>query len=145
MARYDKVDPISGSFRALLGAALTLTAGSFVGGVSLNASGKVIAGTGGQSGLVGVLVKNVAKGPISGWGTDLNGGTPNAYAPIGAQINDAVDVMTNGEIVDLDPAVFIPGSIVYVTSAGALTLTSTGNTKVGWTADAGRLIVRLGA
>lgn len=146
MATYDKVDPISGSFRAKLNAALTLTDGGFIGAVSLNASGRVVVGTAGQSGLVGVLVKNVGKGPIGAWSTSLDGGTPNSYAPIGARAGDAVDIMTNGEIVDLDPAVFTAGAKVYANADGSLTLTGgTGDIQIGWTVEAGRLIVRVAA
>lgn len=145
MARYDKYDPISGGFRAKLAAALTLTGGSFIGAVSLNSAGRAVVGTAGQSGLVGIVVKNVARGPVGQWGTSLAGGTPNANAPIGALAGDVVDVMTSGEIVDLDPAVFLAGIAVYATPAGALTATPTGNTKIGWTVEAGRLVVRVAA
>jgi hypothetical protein len=141
---YDKYEPLAGGFRAHLNAALTLVAGSFFGGVSLNASGLVVVGTGGQSGLVGVLVKNVAKGPVGAWGTDLQGGTPNAYAPIGAQAGDQVDIMTDGEIVGLDPAVFVAGTLVYTTPAGVITVAATaGNFLIGHTVEAGRLRVRV--
>jgi hypothetical protein len=145
MAKYDKVDPISGSFRALLGADLTLTNGS-IGpvAVSLNASGGVIVGTTGQSGLVGILVKNVAKGPVGPWGTSLQGGTPNQDAPIGARQGDAVDVMTNGEIVDLDTTAFPAGSKIYAATTGALSTTGgTGKFLIGVTVKAGRLVVRV--
>lgn len=146
MARYDKYEPIAGGFRARLNAALTLTAGSFMGAVSLNASGRVVVGTAGQSGFVGILVKNVAKGPIGQWGTDLAAGTPNAYAPIGAQAGDAVDIMTSGEIVDLDTTAFPAGTKIYANADGTLTTTGgTGDILVGWTVEAGRLIVRVAA
>jgi len=147
MARYDKYDPISGGFRARLNAALTLTNGSFMGGVSLNASGRVVVGSAGQSGPVGLLVKNVARGPVGQWGTALNGGTPNQNAPIGARVGDVVDIMTSGEIVDLDPAVFVAGSKVWAKADGTLEVGagSAGSFQVGWTVEAGRLIVRIAA
>jgi hypothetical protein len=144
MARYDKYEPLAGGFRALLGADLTLVNGG-VGPVlvSLNASGGVILGSAGQSGPVGIMVKNVAKGPVGPWGTSLQGGTPNQDAPIGARAGDAVDVMTNGEIVDLDPAVFLAGSKVYAATNGTLSLTGgAGKFLIGHTVKAGRLIVR---
>jgi hypothetical protein len=144
MARYDKYDPISGGFRARLNAALTLTNGGYFGGVSLNASGRVVAGTGGQTGLVGVLVKNVAKGPLGPWFTTTNG-TPNPYAPIGAQAGDAVDIMTNGEIVDIDKTAFPAGSKVYVHADGTIDTTGTAGTAIGYTVEAGRLVVRVAA
>lgn len=147
MARYDKYEPIAGGFRALLGAALTLTNGG-IGpvAVSLNASGRVVVGTAGQSGIVGVLVKNVARGPVGPWGTSLSGGTPNANAPIGAQAGDAVDVMTNGEIVDLDTTAFPAGSKIYAAADGTLSTTGgAGKFLIGFTVNAGRLVVRLAA
>jgi len=147
MARYDKYEPIAGGFRARLNAALTLTNGS-IGpvAVSLNATGKVVVGTAGQSGMVGVLVKNAAKGPVGSWGTNLLGGTPNAYAPVGAQAGDVVDIMTNGEIVDLDTDDFPAGTRFYAAADGSLSATAAeGSIPVGWTVEAGRLVVRVGA
>lgn len=144
MANYDKYDPISGGSRARLAAALTLTNGSFIGAVSLNASGRVVEGTAGQSGLFGILVKNVAKGPVGRWGTSLSGGTPNPNAPIGAMAGDAVDVMQHGDIVGLDTDDFPAGSIVYAVDDGTLTVTpATGDIPIGWTVEAGRLVVRV--
>lgn len=145
MAKYDKYEPIAGGFRALLGAALTLTDGG-IGpvGVSLNASGRVVVGTAGQSGFVGVLVKNVARGPVGPWGTSLSGGTPNPNAPIGAQQGDAVDIMTNGEIVDLDPTAFPAGRKVYAAANGVVSVTAAaGSIQIGHTVEAGRLVVRV--
>lgn len=144
MARYDKYEPLAGGFRALLGADLTLTNGS-IGPVlvSLNATGGVIVGSGGQSGPIGILVKNVAKGPVGPWGTSLSGGTPNADAPIGAKQGDAVDIMTNGEIVDLDTTAFPAGSKIYAATNGTLSATGgTGKFLIGHTVKAGRLVVR---
>ena len=146
MASYDKYDPIAGGFRAKLAAALTLTNGG-IGpvAVSLNASGQVVVGTAGQTGAVGVLIKNVARGPIGAWGTSMQG-TANANAPIGAQAGDVVDIMTSGEIVDLDPAVFVAGTKWYAAADGTLSATAgTGKVLVGWTVNAGRLVVRIGA
>lgn len=145
MAKYDKYEPIAGGFRALLGAALTLTNGG-IGpvAVSLNASGRAVVGTAGQSGIVGVLVKNVAKGPVGPWGTSLSGGTPNANAPIGAQAGEVVDIMTNGEIVDLNPTVFVAGTKFYAAADGTISATGgTGKYLIGFTVEAGRLVVRL--
>lgn len=146
MAKYDKYEPLAGGFRARLNAALSLTSGS-IGpvGVSLNSSGKVVVGTAGQSGLVGILVKNVARGPVGAWGTSLHGGTPHASAPIGAQAGDVVDIMTNGEIVDLDKTAYPAGTKFYARGDGSLvTAADVGNIPVGFTVEAGRLIVRIG-
>lgn len=145
MARYDKYEPIAGGFRAKLAAALTLTNGG-IGpiSVSLDASGHAVVGTAGNSGgPVGILVKNVSRGPILQYGTDLAGGLPNAYAPIGAQAGDVVDIMTSGEIVDLDPTVFVAGTAFYSHADGSITATSTSGTKIGFTVEAGHLIVRV--
>lgn len=147
MARYDKYDPIANGSRAKLAAALTLTNGEFgPKAVSLNAAGKVVVGTAGQSGLFGILVKNAGKGPVGAWATSLNSGTPNPYAPVGTAANDVVDVMQSGDIVDLDPAVFVAGSKVYAAADGTLSLTTgTGKFVIGWTVEAGRLVVRIPA
>lgn len=151
MARYDKYDPISGGFRAPLAANLTLTNGEFgPKGVSLNTSGRVVVGTAGSSGLVGVLVKNGAHAP---WISTTAGptGTVNPATPIGCMAGDVVDVMTNGEIVDLVATGgngitgLAAGQPIYTTSAGDLTNVATGNTKVGYTVESNRLIVRVAA
>jgi len=144
MARYDKYEPLSGGFRAHLASALTLTGGS-IGpvGVSLNASGLAVVGTGGQSGLVGVLVKNASRGPVTQFQTDPSAGIPNAYAPIGAQAGDVVDIMTSGEIVDLDITAFPAGTTMYTHADGSINATATAGTKIGYTVEAGRLVVRV--
>lgn len=149
MPRYDKYEPIAGGFRAKLAANLSLTNGS-IGpvGVSLNASGRVVVGTAGQSGFVGILVKNAAKGPVGAWGTSLSGGTPNANAPIGAMAGDVVDIMTSGEIVDLDETAFPAGTAFFVDATGALVASGDaeeGDIPIGHTVNAGRLVVRVAA
>ena len=140
MARYDKYDPISGGFRAKLAANLSLTDGSFIGGVSLDSSGRVVPGTGGQTGIVGVVVKNAARQPIAPFAGGM--GAPNPNAPIGAMAGDVVDIMTSGEIVDLDTTNFPAGTAIYAGASGKLSNNNTG-TKVGWTVEDGRLVVRL--
>jgi len=145
MARYDKYDPISGGFRAPLAANLTLTNGNFgPKAVSLNSSGKVVVGTTGTSGLVGILVKNAARGP---WGpTITSGGTPNAATAMGCMANDIVDVMTSGEIVDLTGSGITglaAGQPIYATAAGDLTNVPTSAIKVGFIVEANRMIVRV--
>lgn len=145
MTAYDKYDPISGGSRAKLAAALPLTDGGFFGAVSLNAAGKVVPGTAGQSGLIGVLVKNVARGPVQRFDLSLQSGTPNPNAPIGAMANDVVDIMQHGDIVDLDKTTFPAGSKVYTNAAGVISTTSAaGSIQIGWTVEAGRLVVRVG-
>lgn len=117
MARYDKYDGKAGGFRALLAEAITATSGASstnqIGiplGVGLNSSGNVVRGAG-ATGVIGVLVVDSAKA-----------------------IGNAVDVMTNGEIVDLDEAAFDPGVIYYaVAGTGVINTTNTG-ARVGVTA-----------
>lgn len=148
MARYDKYDPISGGFRAPLAANLTLTNGEFgPKAVSLDVNGRVVVGTAGTSGLVGIVVKNAARTP---WTTATVGpqGTPNAATAIGAMAGDIVDVMTSGEIVSLVGAGITglaAGQPIYATPAGDLTNVATANIKVGYTVEADRFIVRVAA
>lgn len=143
MAKYDKYEPIAGGFRAKLGAALPLTNGGFFGAVSLNSTGRALVGNSGQTGIVGVTVKNVARGPVGPWGLSLEG-TPNANAPIGAQPNDVIDIMTSGEIVDLDKTVFIAATKFYAKADGSISATGgTGSVPIGHTVEAGRLVVRI--
>jgi len=139
---YDKYDPISGGFRARLAADLTLTNGSFVGGVSLNASGRVVVGAAGQTGLVGVVVKNAARGPVGQYAALPGAVNPNA--PIATTAGSAVDVITSGEIVGLDTTAFPAGTKIYANNTtGVLSTTSAGGTQIGHTVEAGRLIVRV--
>lgn len=144
MARYDKYDPISGGFRAPLAADLTFDAAGEFGPkvVSLNASGRVVVGTAGQSGAVGVLVKNVPLYPNLG---NIPGAV-NAGVPIGGKAGDIVDIMTQGEIVDV---ALVAGTAYYGASNGDLTATApaagTAGSKVGFTVEAGRLVVRFGS
>lgn len=115
-ARIDKYDPISGGFRAPLAAAITDTAQVGVPlGVSLDANGRVVIGTAGNSGFVGVLVV-----------TRL------------MAVGEIVDIMTDGEIVDVGLAA---GTKYYTAASGALGTTNT-NPLVGWTVEADRLVVR---
>ena len=143
MPTYDKYDPIGGGFRAKLNAALPLTNGSFFGAVSLNASGRVVVGTAGQTGLVGVVIKNVARGPITQWNTTIQG-VANPNAPIGAMAGDVVDVMNDGDITGLDKVAFPAGSKVYAAADGTISTTGgTGKFLIGFIVEAGRLVVRI--
>lgn len=108
-ARYDKYDGVSGGFRARLASAMTATSGpgstTQVGvpiAMGLNSSGLAVPGAG-ATGVIGVTVVDSAKA-----------------------IGDVVDIMTNGEIVDLDEAVFDPGVIYYGATTGAVNTTNTG-------------------
>lgn len=117
MARYDKYDPISGGFRARLAASLDASQAGKLLGVGLDANGRVAVG-GSNSGVVGVLV-------IDG---------PKA-------VGDVVDVMTDGEVVDC--AGLVAGTVYFAAAAdGAVSVTNTG-TRLGHTAEASRLVVRV--
>lgn len=127
MARYDKYDPISGGFRAPLAAAVLEAAVGIPVGMGLNGSGLAVAGAG-VTGVLGVYVPDQVK-----------------------SVGDIADIMTGGEIVDLDETDFDPGASYFAAAAdGVLSTTNTGR-KVGFTvADASlttgvirsRLVVR---
>jgi hypothetical protein len=116
MARYDKVDPNVGGFRAALAADWSGSDLNKVVGVSLNASGAVVKGTGGQSGFAGVLVLNGAR--VAG---------------------TVVDVMKLGEIVELTGTV--AGTKYYAAADGSGLNTTNTNPYVGVTVEADRLVV----
>jgi hypothetical protein len=119
MARYDKVEPLSGSFRALLNADWLDADLNKVCPVSLNTTGKVVKGTAGQTGFVGVLCL-----------------TKKRYA------GDVVDVMQDGEIVELTGLVAGDEYWALADGSGVTATQATGLSKVGWTVEASRLIVR---
>src|SRR5262245_17430798 len=114
--RYDKYDPVSGGFRALLAANYTGVETAV--GVGIDVNGHVVAGAG-TTGVIGVLIMT----------RDLLAG-------------QVVDVMTNGEIVEFGGA----AGTVYTanTTTGAITTgaASATQTPIGYTVEAGRLVVR---
>lgn len=129
MARYDKYNPYGGGFRAPLAADWPSADLGKPYAVGINSSGQVVKGAG-QSGITGVLVLT------------------KAYAA-----GTVVDVMTDGEIIEFAPTATTPGSgtgaagTAYFanTSTGAISTTGTaGAFKVGFTAEASRLIVHAG-
>lgn len=137
-ARYDQVEPHVGIVRATLAANLTFDANGALGpiGVSLDATGKLVVGTAGQSGLIGVLVKNV---PIHPQGFQTSPLVVNNW--MGGRAGDIVDVMSRGQILDTGlPA----GTKIYSDAAGVLSATVRAGFQVGYTAETGRLIVELG-
>jgi len=117
MARYDKYEPISGGFRAKLNANWSSSDLNKVCPVSLNASGKVVKGTAGQSGFVGVVCLTKV----------LNA-------------DDVVDVMQDGEITELTG--LAAGTAYYALANGDGVATTNTLPKVGWTVEATRMIVR---
>jgi hypothetical protein len=138
---YDKYEPISGGFRAILAADLTFTNGSFGPiAVSLDATGKVVVGTAGNSGGVGIVVKNVPFYPNLG----NVAGQANIGVPVGGKAGQPVDIMTDGEVI-LGTAL-AAGTTYYAASNGTLTATAPGagvnGYRVGHTVEANRLVVR---
>lgn len=135
-ARYDKAGPLGGTFRARLAADLTFDANGEFGpkAVSLNATGRVVVGTAGQSGHVGLVVKNVPLLP--GMGNIAGGVATNVW--MGGKAGDVVDVMKEGEIVDV--VGLAAGTKYYANADGTLGTTNT-NPYVGHTVEADRLIV----
>jgi hypothetical protein len=91
-------------------------------------------GTAGQSGYAGLLVKNVPMVPA---GRFTAGQIVNNW--MGGRAGDVVDIMTRGQIVDIPG--LAAGTRYYVTPAGALSATASGNTYCGYTVEANRLIV----
>lgn len=137
MSRYDKVNPISGSFRAPLNAAWTATSGpssatdlNRILVVGLNSSGKIVKAT----------------TPITCSGLLI-------VHDVAAAANDIHDVMTDGEIVEISGADMQSGTAptagqkLYM-DATASRLTSTAPVAgaagfyVGQVVEAGRLVVR---
>ena len=116
MARFDKYEPMSGGFRAPLAAAY---AGSDEPvGIGLDVNGRVVPGAG-NSGVVAVICVPEAK----------NAG-------------DIVDCMTDGEIVDFAGAA---GTVYTSSAAGVIdnTAPGAGQTRIGHTVEATRLVVRV--
>ena len=136
-ARYDQVEPHVGIVRAPLAAALTFDSNGEFGprAMSIDANGRAVVGTTGQSGFAGVCVKNVPMVPA---GRFSAAATVNHW--MGGRPGDVIDIMTQGQIVDC--AGLPAGSEIYaVPATGVLTTTAAGNVRVGYTVEAGRLIV----
>jgi hypothetical protein len=130
VARFDKYDPISGGFRAPLAADWAGPVGEPV-GVGLDTDGRVVPGSG-NTGVVGVVVVD---GQLSPAGTR----TANRFA------GDIMDVMTDGEIVDVDG--LAAGTVYFAAGAdGAVSATGpaagVNASRVGHTVEAQRLVVR---
>jgi hypothetical protein len=122
VARYDKYDPIDGGFRAPLAADWLEADLEKVFAVGLDAQGRVVKGAG-NSGVKGVLVLTKV----------IRAGKP-------------VDVMTDGEIVEMDVnhAGIVAGTSYYGSAAGAINTTNT-DKPIGHTVEATRLVVRVGS
>lgn len=126
MARFDKVNPLSGSFRARLGFQPVAAEVGDVIPVQLNGSGVLTKGT--ATACDGVICLSSL----------LNQG-------------DACDVMTAGEIVDVTANDNITGAAtgaeVYSAAAGAINTTAPGagvnGIRIGKFVEAWRLVVRV--
>lgn len=132
MARFDKYEPLTGGFRAPLNIDFPSADLNKLIPVSLNTSGKIVKGTAGQSGLIGVIC--------------LNGFQPNASTWTGLRYaNDIVDVMQDGEVVEMTG--LIAGQKYFGAADGnSLIPNSTAHVGlglIGWTVEATRLIVRV--
>lgn len=117
MARIDKYEPMSGGHRAPLGVAISGADLNKAIAVGLNASGRVVKGSG-NTGVIGVLVLTKAK-----------------------NVGDIVDIMQDGEIVDITG--LTAGTRYYGAADGTVGTTNT-NVALGWTVEADRLVVRMG-
>ncbi len=120
MARIDKYGPKTGGFRAPLAADQAKTSAGNPLGVGLDVNGRVVVGAG-NTGLVGLLVLTQDK-----------------------KAGDIVDVMTHGEMVEMTG--LTAGTVITAADAtGVLATTApgAGRTRVGWTVEATRLIVRI--
>ena len=126
MARFDKVDPVAGSFRAKLGFAV---AAADVGDV------------------IGVLIDGAGLVQKAAAGTCEAVICPSSVMAIG----DTVDCMTHGEIVDIgannNVTGFAAGAKAYAGAAGAIGVTAPGagvnGVYIGTYVEAWRLVVRV--
>jgi hypothetical protein len=124
MARFDKYDPTSGGFRAKLGFAPAANQVGVPLGVVIDGNGRVqLTGADGST----------AKGVIC---------MDRQLAQL-----DTVDVMTDGEIVDVTTAQVASaaaGATVKIIGAGAVTAGAGTGIVAGWFIEAWRLVVRTG-
>lgn len=138
-ARYEQVEPHVGIVRVPLAANLTFDANGEFGpkGVSIDANGRLVVGTAGTSGLIGVLVKNV---PIVPAGRFTAAQTVNNW--MGGRAGDVVDVMTQGQIINV--AGTVAGQKVYSAANGDLSATVNAGNQIGYCVEAGRVVIQPG-
>lgn len=105
--------------------------------VSLNASGKIVKGTAGQSGFVGIVC-------VTGRAVDVVGVAAGTNFVGNKRAGDILDVMQDGEVVELTG--LVAGRKYYAAADGNSLIPSTGTITglplVGWTVEAGRMVVR---
>lgn len=118
MARVDKTESSVGVIRGTLNADIAQADWGKPVGVSINTSGKVVRGTAGASGYVGVIIADK---------TNYRAGA-------------RCDIFRLAEIVEVTG--MTPGVKVYAAAAdGLLTTTATSNAYVGFMVEADRLVV----
>jgi hypothetical protein len=115
IARIDKYDPVGGGFRAPLAAAYAGAAAPV--GVGLDVNGRVVVGAG-NTGIKGVIC-----------------------IPDARNAGDIVDVMKDGELVDFVGAAGTNYRVTDATGAIDAGAPGAGQTYVGHTVEATRLIV----
>lgn len=127
MARFDKVDPKDGSYRAKLGFAVVAADVGKVIPVEINGAGNAVRAAANSVAVRGVICPTSAM--------------PQA---------DPIDVMTDGEIVDVnaragitDVTGAVAGAEIKAGAAGTVDAAGTGD-SIGWMVEAWRLVVRLG-
>jgi hypothetical protein len=122
VSRFDKYDPVSGGFRGRLAAAIVLADVGKIQAVSINTSGKVVIGGPAETAVMGVII---ADRPMA--------------------VNEAIDVMTHGEIVEATMTVgtaFTAGAIVYAHAAGTVDVTATAGKIIAKMVELNRMVVR---
>lgn len=118
MARIDKYQPESGGFRALLGFTPVTGDLSKIIPVEIDSNGVAIKCVAAKCTGVVCMDELLALG-------------------------DAVDIMTDGEIVDVTPAL-VSGTDYYAAAAGTYGTTSTSATFIGEAIETWRMVVRVG-
>lgn len=117
MPRYDKYDPYDGGFRAPLAAAIAYADKNELHAVGLDNAGRVVLDDPSTSGFVGVLVAHDQK-----------------------RAGDIVDVMTDGEIVEMEG--LTAGTTYYANVSTGVISATPSIFKIGHTVEATRLVVR---
>lgn len=119
MARVDKTQSAIAVTRARIEADFAEADFDKVIGVGINASGRVVKGAG-QSGIVGVVI-------------------PGRTVHKAGQI---ADIFGNGsEIVEVSG--LAAGTAYFAEPDGDISATAAGNTRIGWTVEADRLVVTI--
>jgi hypothetical protein len=139
VSRFDKYDPKDGGFRAILGVALTATSGP---GPSTDLNRILVAAVNGSGRIIKATTVAAASGVI--------------IATRAMAILEPIDVMTDGEIVEVDASDMQSGvapvagaKLYFDATASRLTATAPGvgvnGFYVGQVIEAGRLVVRSAA